>query len=523
MSKPSSRQAIVETSKIKNINSLKNRSSNQELIASLLLEENSNPLELNIAEIKPHRRTLETTPKIFLRQDHDTINIKDEDLESLSYSITKEEVNRIFQDIITIFRDPFLVSKYLKSLDEELGQKMSDAGIEYDDTDLPQFLIPARGHFIAGSPSESYKPRKQGRILERILLDREMASGINSEGFMPKFAGYVNRNKANEFVSSGHIFAEDAQVDNLILHSKRSHALGLEIIRRAAEMGELNLNIGDTNLNLQQLLEMFVKIQDYPTKNEDISFLKKENSSPMWRYLLDSDEDSMSQSLNKFYKRTKAKLRRGENPTNPAEALNRESYDISNYSYSCRTPNVLNSLVTCFGKELDLPNLQHYQLNSHWKEAAQIVGRAREIIRDEGETKIDTSFSNLYTNCMKLFAKLGKASHSYIINTPISLLAPEAAESLKYAPFQDTVGSDSQIKRKITPAKDVGQYDSWDDYIEQKARQTQEENPARKLSSLETEPIDQITPSQETRIISGQKETRPLLGVRASTPPVSEL
>ena len=124
---------------------------------------------------------------------------------------------------------------------------------------------------------------------------------------------------------------------------------------------------------------------------------------------------------------------------------------------------------------------------------------------------------------MKLFAKLGKASHSYIINTPISLLAPEAAESLKYAPFQDTVGSDSQIKRKITPAKDVGQYDSWDDYIEQKARQTQEENPARKLSSLEKEPIDQITPSQETRIISGQKETRPLLSVRSSTTPVSKL
>jgi hypothetical protein len=38
MSKPSSKQAIVETSKIKNINSLKNRSSNQELIESLLLE-----------------------------------------------------------------------------------------------------------------------------------------------------------------------------------------------------------------------------------------------------------------------------------------------------------------------------------------------------------------------------------------------------------------------------------------------------------------------------------------------------
>ncbi len=42
MSKPSSREAIVETSKIKNINSLKNRSSNQEIIESLLLEENPN-------------------------------------------------------------------------------------------------------------------------------------------------------------------------------------------------------------------------------------------------------------------------------------------------------------------------------------------------------------------------------------------------------------------------------------------------------------------------------------------------
>lgn len=101
MSKPSSRQAIVQTSKIKNIHSLKGEISNQELIESLLLEEIPSPLELNIAEIKPHRRTLETTPKVFLRQDHDTINITDTDLESLSYSVTKEEVNRIFQDIIT--------------------------------------------------------------------------------------------------------------------------------------------------------------------------------------------------------------------------------------------------------------------------------------------------------------------------------------------------------------------------------------------------------------------------------------
>lgn len=525
MSKPS-KQIIIQASKIKNITPLKSSISSDDFIEQLALEKSHHNINLNITEIKPHEDfcAIKSTPKIFHHQNHNTINMIDEDIESLSYPITKDEITRIFQDITTIFQNPFSVAKYLKSLDEELGQRMADAGIEYKDAELPKFLIPARGHFIAGPPPESYKPRKQGRILEKILLEREMESGINMEGFMPKFAGYVDREKANEFVSAGHIFAEDAQVDNLILHSKRSHALGLEVIRRAAEMGELNLNTGSQTLNLQQLLEMFVKIKDYPIEDESVSFSKKEDSSSMWRYLLDSDEDSMSQALNKFYQESKARLKRNIKVESPLNELNKKSHDISNYSYSCRSPNVLNSVITCFGKELELPNLQHYQLNSHWKEAAQIVGRAREMIKDKNEDRINTNFSDLYTSCMKLFSRFGKASHSYITNTPVSLSAPESAESKKYTPFQDELGSDSQIKKKITLAKDIGQYDSWDDYIEQKSKQTQEENPPKKLDSSKTELPDslEVIGSSKAGTSFSPKKSRSL-GGKEFVAPVPEL
>jgi hypothetical protein len=149
---------------------------------------------------------------------HAAFSIPEQSLESLSTSfgskISKKDIRRIFAEIVAIMQNPESVARHLKSLDDAIGTTI--APLEYREADLPQYLIPARGYFIAGPPPENYQPRNQGRSLDQELLKREMAHGINMEGFTPKFVGLINRNKANKFVTDGHLFSEDAQVQNLL-------------------------------------------------------------------------------------------------------------------------------------------------------------------------------------------------------------------------------------------------------------------------------------------------------------------
>ena len=183
-----------------------------------------------------------------------------------------------------------------------------------------------------------------------------MDHGINTEGFTPKFVGLINRNKANKFVTDGHLFLEDAQVANLLLHSKYSHRLHHEIIRNAAAAGEIDLSIGNNKkLSQRELL---------------ILLINTTSGSSLWDRLIDSLDDSLIPVKSKT------------SPQDPF-STHENSYSVENFSYSSRSPFTLNSLITCFGADLGVPNLQHYLLNSHWKEAAQMVEKAREIIKED--------------------------------------------------------------------------------------------------------------------------------------------
>ncbi len=461
---------------------------------------------------------------------HAIFSIPKQSLKALSTffgcDVSEKDIKKIFADIVKIMQNPESVAKHLKNLDEEIGRKI--APLEYGEADLPQYLIPARGYFIAGPPPENYQPRNQGRSLDQELLKREMAAGINIEGFTPKFVGLINRKKANQFINEGHLFAEDVQVNNLLLHSKYSHRLHHEIIRNAVAAEELDLSIGN-NKKLDQK-ELLTLLTTYTT-----------NGSSLWDCLIDSLDDSLISVESVTSKRD-------------LFGTHKNLYSVENFSYSSRSPNTINSLITCFGADLDLPNLQHYLLNSHWKEAAQMVEKAREIIEEDRgaaanaskfnlnealtnfaitpyletakqiynesgnelrklrnklftstrykETStIDTSFSSLYTSCIKSLATIGYLNPGSIGPSPLTTTPQQAGESAKYRPYQDKTPSnqtamtefprtttsslpkssdtiDKGIKNKIFKPKPLGRtHKSMDDYAAEKFKTVKDQQP----------------------------------------------
>ena len=461
---------------------------------------------------------------------HARFSIPEQSLKSLSDSfesnISEKDIRRIFAEIVVIMQNPESVARHLKSLDDAIAETI--APLEYSEADLPQYLIPARGYFIAGPPPENYQPRNQGRSLDQELLRREMAHGINIEGFTPKFVGLIDRKKANKFITDGHLFSEDAQVQNLLLHSKYSHRLHHEIIRNAAQAGEINLSIGNNKtLSQKELLKL---LTTYAT-----------NGLSLWDCLIDSLDDSLTP------------LEWQRSPEDDF-STHKNSYSVEYFSYSSRSPFTINSLITCFGADLGVPNLQHYLLNSHWKEAAQMVQKAREIIAEDGgaaanASKFDpveawsnfqitpyselarqiynesgneirklrnklsrtapyaetptiaTDFSNLYTSCMKSLATIGHIGPGIIKSSPLTTSPQEAEKSTKYQPYQlktpagqietpapspDILPSlpkssdsiDKGIKKKTYEPKPLGRiHESMDAYAEEKFKTAKEQQP----------------------------------------------
>ena len=354
-----------------------------------------------------------------------------------------------------------------------------------------------------------------------------MAHDINKEGFTPKFFGLINRNKANKFVTDGHLFSEDAQVANLLLHSKYSHILHHEVIRNAVEAGEIDLSIGDNKtLSQRELLRLLINTSSV---------------SSLWDRLIDSLDDSLIPVKSKT------------SPQDPF-STHENSYSVENFSYSSRSPFTINSLITCFGADLGVPNLQHYLLNSHWKEAAQMVEKAREIIeKDNGAaanaSKFDpveafinfritpcsklarqiynesgnelrklrnkllrttpyaetpaiaTDFSSLYTSCMKSLATIGYLNPGSVGPSPLNTSPQQAEKSTKYQPYQQETPNrqtvipeflrailpslpkssdniDKGIKKKTSEPKPLGRtHESMDDYAEEKFKTAKEQQP----------------------------------------------
>ena len=362
------------------------------------------------------------------------VDEKDNDFEG--FRITPEnthEVERIIGDMINIMRDPKAIFKYLKNLDNDVGNEAAKRGITLSDNS-PQYLICGAGNFIPGPCPQGYRPLRKEKILNELLLERERQHGFNLDG-VALFAGFVDPEDADKFVKEGNLFSEDEQLGKLLLHGKYSHRLFFEIMRQAVESDDLDLHVDGQKLSQKQLLQILISTKVNSPDGKQSS----------WAAVLDSIDDNIEIVREAAGNRRQAIL------------------DPDNYNFSCRSPFVLKSLITCFGKD-ELPNLTSYLLDSYYKQLIQLADRVKES--GEGSVaKIPHEF--IAHNCLEAMTT-GRCIFPGDVGENFAFQGNKEKRTEKTAPFSDKFSEN--IRRKIDNPKPVAShyYDSMEEYLKEK-------------------------------------------------------
>lgn len=346
--------------------------------------------------------------------------------------LTPDEIVKIANQLIAFAYDPLNVAHHLKDLDMVLGKLMEEQQIlPSQQNSLPTYLIAGRGNYIPGAPPPDYQPLKKGRMLDTLLLERESLRDVNKHGFIVKFIGFVSSMIADRIVSSGQLFNENKQVNRVLLHGSYTHRLLLEAFAHAIEKGEIDLNIkSEKKLNFVQLLHILVSV-------------KAKSGQSLWEMGLDSVDDSQRSS--------------------------NAPLDAKQFSFSCRSPFVFNSLLLCFGKELGLPNLQTYMLDSHYKAAYEMVLRSKEKMAKADKlphySEIDISNERIYERCMEYFSIMAESYGEVGGNTPftideLAMLSDERYISSMWGP---------SVRMKISSPHKPGVYTGWMEFFQSKS------------------------------------------------------
>jgi len=398
-----------------------------ELIESILLAPAIELRELDI--------DLKTEPRPTFLQG---IAFEEYEIDPKNFQITesnKEKIEEILRQIAAIMSDSEAIFRHLKDLDQTLGDRLQEQGIN-EINNRPQYLIAGAGNFIAGPWPENYRPLRKNKILNKELLERENNYGINLDG-VGIFDGFIGNDDANQFVNDGHIFSEEEQKSKFLFHGKYTHRLCFEIIRQAAETGELDLEVNGSKLTQKQLLQIITT-----------TWCKKSGIST-WGVLNDSAEESnlLIEGTTKI----------GE------DNYRKKSLDPKNYSFSGRSPFVFKSLITCFGGE-ELPNLSSYLLDSHYKQVAQMIYKIRASDFEGALSQI--SDETIYTSCIDTMST-GENYRIENILGRFSFLADKKSEKTELFSRDYHRG----IRRKTeSPKNNFGktEYESIADYIQKK-------------------------------------------------------
>lgn len=340
-----------------------------------------------------------------------------------------EEITHIANQLIHFASDPFKVASHLKDLDEDLGKEMEKNQVVSHQDILSDYLIAGRGNFIPGAPPPSYIPLKKGRLLDSILLKKEGLRDVNKYGYVVKFIGFISSMIADRVVASGQLFNENKQVNRVLLHGSYTHRLLLEAFAHAIDKGDINLKVQTGKLNFLQLLEMLVSV-------------KTKSGLSIWETVLDTVEDSERASI--------------------------APCDSKQFSFSCRSPFILNSLLLCFGKELGLPNLQTYLLDSHYKAAYEMVLRSRkEISKSERlshHSQLNIPNEQIYERCMEHFSTMAESYGEVGGLTPFTV---DELDILTNPRYVSSIWGPS-IRIKMASQQKTGSYADWMDFFQTK-------------------------------------------------------
>ncbi len=387
---------------------------------------------LSFDEIDIKLKPIERQKPLFPARINEDLEENFDGVEFSEYS--RKRITEIFEKIGEILEDPCRVFHYLQNLDQALGDRMKKQGIDKIENQ-PQYLIAGAGNFIPGPWPQNYRPLKKNKALDLELLEREREVGINLDG-VGKFFGFVGTDAANQFVSDGHIFAEDEHSSKFLFHGKYSHRLAFEVVRQAAKSGELDLSIGETKLTQKQLLNL-------------AAFTWSAESNLMsWGLLFD-----YSKSAEASYK--------GQKESDSFEKRMRD-LDPKNYDFNSRSPFIFKSLITCFGAD-EVPNLSAYLLDSHYKEVAQMINKIRKS--DPNRRLADISDEFIYTCCMDAMSTGNQFNSGEITENFPFLVGNKIENTQKFSPKYS-----EGIRRKDpkTRAADKNFYDSIHTYVEEK-------------------------------------------------------
>jgi len=390
-------------------------------------------------------------------------------------TIEDDEIIRITNDVIKIFRNPHSIAKHLEHLEGELAKFSSDLDLELDQIE-PQYLIVGQGHYMPGPPPNNYQPRKKFNKLDEILLDHEKEEGINSAGKTPRFVGIIPSNTFYNFISKGNLFDEEEQTGRLIMHGKYSHRLAFEVIRQTVKSRELDFELksGETLTQLQFLkLINAVKIKKETSAHKKLGITTKDEV--LWVTMFDTVRDI-------------------DKATGGYSSSQKNYFEKTKYNPSCCSPMVFKSILTCFGKELNLPNLRGCLLDSHYKKIEQmkICIKTQDI-----DYKLkDAAEDDLYTHLLISLSAANEYPAGAVYKDeytakqafPFSLTENEALMQPKYEVFDNNLNKKIKIKKpkKIVPTdSSTNYYESMEDYRTYKTEQIKEQETHNPLIASE--------------------------------------
>ncbi|OGT40180.1 MAG: hypothetical protein A3F12_07965 [Gammaproteobacteria bacterium RIFCSPHIGHO2_12_FULL_38_14] len=287
----------------------------------------------------------------------------------LSFSISQAKARKILAQVCDITSSPKKVAKYLKPLNDELASLMRANELNINQDYIPDYLLTGNGFFIPG-PSK-YPPYKKGKLLDQLLLQREQAEGVNLDGTV-KFVDVIPEDRVNRIVSKGYLFSEETMIAGINFHGSYTHRLILQALWEGGKKGVIDLTVDKKTkkkLNFLQFIELLI--------------LAKYNDDSFWATAFDSATDSVYKAIRYSGKR---------------------SYlDPKTYAFSNRSPFVMNMMLICLGKKLDLLALQLYLLDSFYKTSLRMIALAEHHIRKEiSSAELDTE--NMYIQCMNILA-----------------------------------------------------------------------------------------------------------------------
>lgn len=295
----------------------------------------------------------------------------------------KNELANLLEYWTDLVRDPVRFLGYLSDLEEDLA-------VACDQSPPYCYLLEGKGYYAAGpARPDLERIQEPDQVLDAALLKKEQMVSVNQEG-SGRFVGPVDKVAGNYFVASNHLFCEDPQVSKLLLHGVHSHRLAVHVFRHS--------------------LKDYQPLKDFPLNQiNNLLIAVKINGDALWDHLLDCVSD-----MNEFQPKS--------------------------YSFSCRSPFVLNSLIICFGHRLNLPSLQKVLY------AIQVEAMNEMIARESKRALSDEERERLYLGILAAH-QCGQYGFGDIGENYFAVLSSE--ERLKdpmYAPYPGNLWHNIKIR-----------------------------------------------------------------------------